>query len=49
MSCTQPARAFALDSSRGVSGVEVGAFLGEARLSVVDSSKYGGVVGSVGP
>ena len=27
----------------------VGGFLGEARLSVVESSKYSGVVGSVGP
>ena len=32
-----------------MSGVGVGAFLGEARLSVVESSEYSGVVGSVGP
>ena len=49
MSCMVPAGASVLGGWRGVPGVEVVFFLGEARLSVVESSEYGGVVGSVGP
>ena len=38
-----------LGGCRGVSTVGVGAFLGEARMSVVESSECSGVVGSFGP
>ena len=38
-----------LGGCRGVSRVGVGAFLGEARMSVVESSECSGVVGSFGP